>query len=456
MCLAVFLGLTSWQLFVPPITGLSDNNDFAKVLGPAHICHSPSEYLNKYFVSGYDAGPKCSWPSGFTSTEILLIDLARWLSRPFSGRYHFDLRASAAIHLFILLIAMALLLRISARQPPRIRYLLPPLAILIFTDVAYVAYLNSAYMDNASWVLLLLLVTIAAQVTVDPASRWVAPAYALTGVLLIFSKAQHAVLGIPFTGLALYFALNWATARNAKSWLVTAAALLISTAIMPQLTPAGYSSISLYNLIFFRLAPADPTLLDQLGLDSDYAKFIGTQAFHTGSPLTDPDWSRAFVSRTSFRDVALLYLRHPAIALREIDYDLRTATYSIRPAYMANYRQDDGIPARTAATWFSLWSNLRSWLCLHYPHHLLVLYALPVLTAGVFRIRRGLPPLIVTLFVAGVCEFLVCSLADAVDTNRHLFLFQVITETLFLLTAAMWGGRLRRLRLPGRQRLRGV
>ena len=59
--------------------------------------------------------------------------LARYLSRPFTGRYHFDMRASAAVHLSVLAVAMALFLRITRRQHPLVRYLLPPLAILMFT-----------------------------------------------------------------------------------------------------------------------------------------------------------------------------------------------------------------------------------------------------------------------------------------------------------------------------------
>ena len=108
LCLAVFLGLTGFQLFVQPITGLSDNNDFPKVFGPARVCKAPLENINTFFVSGYHAGPECAWPSGFTSSEILLVRLARYLSRLFTGRYHFDLRASAAVHLAILGFAMVL------------------------------------------------------------------------------------------------------------------------------------------------------------------------------------------------------------------------------------------------------------------------------------------------------------------------------------------------------------
>jgi hypothetical protein len=288
-------------------------------------------------------------------------------------------------------------------------------------------------MDNASWVLFLFLASIAAYAGRWPASRWVAPVYAIVGMLLVFSKAPHAVLGIPFAGLALYYAWTNRHAIERKTWFATAAALLISTAWMPLLTPPDYRNISLYNLIFYRLAANDRTVLDKLGLDTGYQKWIGTNAFNPSSPLLDPDWSRTFVAQVSFSDVALLYLRHPALALREINRELHDSVHVLRPSYMANYRQADGFPPHTVATRFSLWSNLRSRMLAEYPYHLLMLYSLPLLAAAVRRIRPGLLPLALTLMTAGVCEFVICTLADAVDTHRHLFLFQVITETLILL-----------------------
>ena len=435
MCLAVFLGLTGWQLFVHPITGLSDNNDFPKVLGPAHICSAPLENLNTFFVSGYHAGPKCARPSGFISSEILLTSLARYLSRPFTGRYYFDLRASAAVHLAILCAAMVLFLRATRRQPPLIRFLLPPLAILMFTDVAYVAYLNSAYMDNASWVLFLLLVSIAAGTGSGPAGRWVAPAYAIIGILLIFSKAQHAVVGIPFAGLAAFYAWSNRSALDRASWVAASIALLVSALINPLLTPQEYRTISLYNVIFSRLAPGDRTVLEKLGLDAGYQKWIHTDAFDPGSPIHDPDWSQAFVSQVSFADVARLYLQYPGIALREIDHELHDSVHDLRPDYMANYREVDGFPPHTAATRFSLWSNLRARMLIDYPYHLVLLYSLP-LFALFFRGRSPLLPLALVLVMAGIAEFAICTLADAIDTHRHLFLFQVITETLILVTVS--------------------
>jgi hypothetical protein len=432
VCLAVFLGLTGCQLFVRPLTGLSDNNDFPKVLGPAHICHAPVENLNTYFVSGYAAGPTCAWPSGFISSEILFLDLARYLSRPLTGRLHFDIRASAALHLLVLATAMVLFLQITRRQAPLVRFMLPSLAIVMFSDVTYVAYLNSAYMDNASWVLFLLLSSVAAQGCIRAEARWIAPVYGIAAVLLEFSKAQHAGLGILFAALAVFFAWQHGVPRAA--WLLVAGVLAVTAVVVPSLTPPEYQRISLYNVVFSRLAPANPTVFAELGLDPKDEKWKGTSAFVPDSPLNDPAWTSAFVARVSFGGIARLYVRHPGIAFREIDRELHDSVHSMRPIYLANYREADGFPPHTMATRFSFWSNLRIRMMWTFPHHLLLLYAAPLLAGAVFALRRApFFPLVLTLAVAGISEFVLCTLADGIDTHRHLFLFHVITETLLLL-----------------------
>jgi hypothetical protein len=420
-CLFVFVGLVVWQILFPPVVGLSDNNDFAKVLGPAGVCHSPFETLNAWFVTGYDSGPKCHWSSGLVSTEIPLTRLGRWIGRPFTGRYHFDIRFSAAVHLAVLALAFGLFLNVTRRSRPLVRYLLPPFAILVFTDVAYVAYLNSAFMDNASFVLLLLLITIAAQ----PDTRWKPFAYAIAGILLVFSKAQHSLLGLPFAGLALYFA---ARSGSRKPWAFAAVSLVAASLVMPHLTPPEYRQISLFNLVFYKLAVEDPKVLDLLGLDSTYQPNIGHTAFDSPSPLANPDWTRSFLDRVSFARIAQLYLQHPSIAVKTLRFDLLDAAHSIRPDYLANYRREDGYPAHSQATHFGFWSNFRSTLLYFHPYSLLALFALPLLS------RR---PLAVTLALAGLLEFAVCSLTDGLDTHRHLFLFQVLTEAVILLTTAL-------------------
>ena len=112
---------------------------------------------------------------------------------------------------------------------------------------------------------------------------------------------------------------------------------------MPALTPPEYRNISLYNLIFSRLAlPTGGR--STIGPGSGYQKWIGAKAFARVRRLPDPDWSRGFRrrSRSGCRDA--LSCGIPGIALREIDHELHDSVHSMRPDYMANYRQEDGFP----------------------------------------------------------------------------------------------------------------
>ena len=430
-CFAAFLGIIASQVFFPPLVGLSDNNDFPKVFGPAHICKAPPENLNTYFVSGYRAGPQCEWPSGFVSSEILLVRTARWLARPFTGREWFDLRASAAVHLALLASAMALFLCCTRAAGAAVRFTLPIVATLMFSDVAYVSYLNSGYMDAVSWVSFLLLAATAATAILRNAWQWTVPLYVASGLFLVCSKAQHAILAIPFTALAAWLAWRTREPMQRMLWLASAMVLVIAGALIPALTPPEYENISLYNVVFTRLAPADREVLNDLGLDARYQELIGTNAFSPNSPLRDPDWAREFASHVSFLDIAAFYLRHPAVAWREIDRELRDSVHSMRPDYMANYRREDGFPPHSVATEFGWWSSVKTALMTRYPYALVGLFGLSLIV-GILR-RPALLAVGLAVGASAVAEFLICTLADAIDTHRHLFLFHVITDALLLL-----------------------
>src|SRR5271168_2462814 len=59
--IAVF-AIVCWQLFIPPVLGLADNGDFARLLG----------YLDRYYVQ--DAAQAIQYsPRGFVSSELAFI-----------------------------------------------------------------------------------------------------------------------------------------------------------------------------------------------------------------------------------------------------------------------------------------------------------------------------------------------------------------------------------------------
>jgi hypothetical protein len=100
-------------------------------------------------------------------------------------------------------------------------------------------------------------------------------------------------------------------------------------------------------------------------------------------------------------------------------------------SFYGNYRREDGFPPATVARHFHTWSSLRSWLLERFPYYVVILYiALPIAFW-----RKKLFPVALFLMLAGLAEFLFASLGDAIDTPRHLILFQLITDVIIVFLA---------------------
>jgi hypothetical protein len=158
------------------------------------------------------------------------------------------------------------------------------------------------------------------------------------------------------------------------------------------------------------------------------------------SPDSD-EWYTSFYSRTGFGKVMRYWLRHPGEAVDALRADLVYHAHDLRQANIANFRREDGYPPFARSTAFASWSNFRTALYKRWPAHIVVWYALMIAASVSICIRqpRSRGPAIICLGICGmaVSEFLLASLADAIETERHLFLFHVMTE-ISICFAAAW------------------
>jgi hypothetical protein len=397
-------------------------------------------------VTHYEVDPKCDYNLEITTLQRPMVGMALWLSGLFGAPNTFDLRWLAALQFGILVLGFAVILGLTQRGPPGIRYGVPALFVLIFSDVAYTCYLNSAYMDAPAYTMLILASGIAAVACFRHESWVVSLAYLVAAVALVFSKSQHAILGVIFAGLAAWLAWRPATRWLRIRWAGIAVLLVASVVTMLEVTPSSYQLFAIYNTVFARLAPhsSNPLeFLQEIGLGAEDLPYVNTHAYMPQAPLYTALWAENLLRRTSFGDIALYYLKHPMVPLREINDDLNRSASVLRPTDMPNFREEDGIPPGTIATRFSLWSGLRSFLLRIFPYHVLLFYLAPwVCLIAAWRWRIGwlqspvagpLLPLAITLSVAGMVEFVMSSLTDALDLSRHEFVFQVVTELLILL-----------------------
>jgi hypothetical protein len=141
--------------------------------------------------------------------------------------------------------------------------------------------------------------------------------------------------------------------------------------------------------------------------------------------------------------MARFYGRHPWRAAMMVYRDLHENGGWRRPRNIGNYEREAGYPPETRTGSFGWWSALRSALFRVAPWHILLWYA-AFLGMGI-RVawrNRGTEVWRIAVFgivlaAMGIAELGLTALADAGETERHLFLFHVITDFTMLL-ALVW------------------
>jgi hypothetical protein len=453
----IYLTIAANQLFMRPVTGLADNNDFPKALAYLDVCDPNHEHdVGQYVGAAYVFDARCHFDSGLVSSEKLFVRIlaqtALW-----SGRASFSITTAGKAHLCVALAALIVLLWALHGSAPVFRFGIPPLVILIFSDVAYVAYLNSFYFDAASMVFFWLAVALAAAALMRP-RVWVAIAFGIAGPLLALSKTQHVVTGFLFAGLAAWLALRGIRAgrRADFGWWAGSAVTTFAAAVLSiALVPPYYTAEPLYNLVFFSLLPNaedQAETLTELGLPESYLRFSGTHAYSPDAGMADREWRAEFTRQISYGNLLTYYFYNPSVPLLLVRRELTLSVPQIRVDFLANYQREEGFPPYSQAHRFDWWSNLRTWLLRVFPAHIAILYgtmgigAFSCLWRASWARRWPLYPLALVLAISGTTEFLFAVLLDTIETERHLFFFHVVTETLIVCAATVVLGVVGRLR----------
>src|SRR5579864_9277915 len=149
------IGIVSFQIFIPPVIGLADNGDFAKVSGRFDL-YLPQGQSNGFADTLYAIDPVGHhYVSEHISPEILLAGIAVDFNRIFSSTA-FDLRWIGAVHAALYLLAFYLALPLLRGLPTIRRVSLIAVIIFILGDVMFVSSLNSFYMDTTAWLFICL------------------------------------------------------------------------------------------------------------------------------------------------------------------------------------------------------------------------------------------------------------------------------------------------------------
>jgi hypothetical protein len=364
-----------------------------------------------YFVPDYARAPQYHYDAKIPSSEIWLAAVAvGWADE-------FDIRQLGALQGALFVLAFWALVVALRAYGLFVQAVVGAVALFVFCDVRYVAQLNSCYADTAAMLGLGLMATVVCR-------RIGYPAFTFAALLLICSKAQHGIYGIV---PAVWLLMN---ARRSRMALPCGALLLAATAWIVTSTPHFYQGQALFNRIFFRILKTSPSPAPdakELGVLESEFRFIGKHSFDPGNPVDDQLWLEGFRQRTGYLRMAKFYLRHPLRTAGYMIEDLRVESPQMRPENLSNFRKIDCHPPGARTNRFAAWTNLRSTALRLFPEHLIVWYA-GVICACLFLIGRPAGRVCLVLAVTGILEFGVATLADALETYRHLFLFHMMTD----------------------------
>ena len=238
--------------------------------------------------------------------------------------------------------------------------------------------------------------------------------------------------------------------------LVFASLLIAAACWVLWTTPDWYKSQARFNLVFSKILPISPSPaqdLAELGLSQTDLPYIRQHAFLATSPAADPAWLEAFSHRGGYGQVVMFCLRHPARTLAVLRMDLESEAWPRRPLGFSNFRREDGQPPAAQTTRFGWWSAWRAQVVRWWPEHLVVWYALVLVCGPIWAWRapaglvRAAAWTAVFAAVLGLSEYLLTSLTDAAETQRHLLMFHWFTDVTLLL-AVTFGLSKTRAALP--------
>jgi len=450
----ILIGLVTFQLFVPPVLSVADNNDFQKLTGRWCLGHSAQPVLFDYTDMRWTFSPKNCVPWTFRSSAELALVPAMGLNRVFTSPVVFDLRWMGVVYTTFFFAGFVWLQRSLRAVSPPASVAAQAGFVAVTCSAVYIPSLSTFSFDTAALVALvpalvgIALLLLRAEV---PTRTVLLTAAAL--VTLALSKNQHSLLALVAIPA---FWLRRDRRRFPPVWMraCATAAIVAGAGITIHSVPAGFQGQATFSALFYRILPgvSNPAAyLAETRIPPSYIAFVGKHAFSPDIPITDFDEQLRFARWFGPSDLAAFFLRHPKIAWRMLMIHLdegsldrvRMKTGAVVHR-LGNYERSTGKPPQTLSHFFCFWPDLK--------HHVIagrpLVYLLYIL--GVVAAAWMLAPDVsgMRLLLGIVTAMLVVSLAvvmvDGVDSGRHLMIFNFLLDLVAVSAAAFavdrrWG-----------------
>lgn len=429
--LAVAAGIVAFQVLVPPIVGLADQGDFARMIG--RFGYGPEDKSPDlkfmYVVPKYVPDPSFRYPEWEQfNSEYLFTGSAVALNHAISKDGKLDITVMGLVHALAFLAAFARLLRVTQRL--RFAPLIWIALLIILTDAAYTAYWNSFYAEPASCIFFILLgaesiaVCESPDVTAGQMARWT-----LWAVLWVLAKPQNTPIGILLALFALRLR-SWTGKRRTRRIALAGSAAMGAVTLFGALTvPLPVRWNTGYDMVFRAIVPEShhpAEDLQILGLDPSLAKYGGTWA--EGHPFYELVTGGAFNEKITPFTIARFYLLRPARFWKHIKVMLGSA-FLLRDFY-GNFEKSAGYPPATRSRAFSFWSQFHAvWLARAALVVFFVLLLGPVALAWRW-LRAPCRHLEFAALLLACClaALFTVLLGDCWDNIKHFYLFNLLFD----------------------------
>ncbi|MCI1966260.1 MAG: hypothetical protein LKJ17_09060 [Oscillospiraceae bacterium] len=440
-------------LFVPRYIGVADDGSLNTVLQHAGLKYQAADSkqpVGAYFVKTYQRAAPAA--GGGFSTHLILIRLAMGLDSLFTPDNMFDVRFLALIYLCLYLPAVWLLVKQAAL---RAQYasegtVIGAAAVLLFSDVSYLAYFNSLY-PQAVW-LIGLLYCCGLCLSLQMPGRADTAKLALLSIFgagLTLCEQHCAVLGFVLAVFCLrQIGMDHARRPTRVAAVLSAAVLIVAGCGTLIGGSSRFSQDSKLNSMTtgVLLESSNPEkTLAEFGIDARFETLTDISSY-SAYPLVKADNSelkRGFYDRYSTPRLMLYYARHPASMGMLLELGVKSA-FHVRSDYCGNYESSAGMPARSRTPLFALASNFRMRSAPQTLGYLLVVaitYSMLLSKWSIRRLPRQTRTVALNTFwavmAAGLLHMAYIVLrSGTAELSRYCLIFSVCIDLFSLLAAA--------------------
>jgi len=448
----ILLGLIlTYQLLIPPVIGMADQGDFSRIFNRFGIKSDISDrnrrYL-RYFIRTWTIQRGAGAPTGFLSPDIVLMAISLRINQFLFKSDTFDMRSLALVRMTLFLFAALLILRLGWRQGQLLRVVVAFGLLVVFADVGYVAYFNSAYSEPSSFLFALLAVAFYLRLLASEGTRSAnLIAFLVSSVMLIWSKPQNILVCIPLALITLRLAI----VGNSRRWkAATTGGALVLLAMFPLFEalppPSWYKDAIRYIAVFKVLLPSSPNPradLVELGVDPELVSLSNTYPWTPGLPILPQQLKAGFYDRMTDGKIVRFYLQHPGRLWPLLSLAAPRSLW-LQPSSLGNFEETTGLPPSTLATSFSFrstffrrfgpsqFSSILAWLAV----------AVAVATFSWLRARTVALRLasegVAVLVVGALIQYcMVGVLQGHQSVEKGMFLFAFFFDATFVATLAL-------------------